>query len=196
MHRSKIKIKIGFASALLLISLLISRSPLTLAALGAAFIHEAGHLLMAKVLGLRLSEVKLSLWGAGIKPLCGITSYTDEVLLCAAGPFINLLSFFIILPLKPTENSFCQLFALSSLLLGALNLIPISDFDGGRILNALLCVFLSPSSVALIMKAVSFIFIFSLWGLSLYLLLKNASSLSLFVFSVAMFMKIFISDIN
>jgi hypothetical protein len=45
-----------------------------------------------------------------------------------------------------------------------------------------------------ILNFTSFILIFTLWSVSVYLLLKISSSVSLFVFSVAVFTKIFLPD--
>jgi hypothetical protein len=44
------------------------------------------------------------------------------------------------------------------------------------------------------MSIISFIFIFTLWCISVYLLLKISASLSMFIFSVSIFCKIFLPE--
>ena len=109
------------------------------------------------------------------------------------GPLANFLSALIIYPFCDA-SMLCRSFWLYSLSLGILNLLPIKSFDGGRIFSSLLLCKLSPKTVESILNFTSFILIFTLWSISIYLLLKISSSVSLFVFSVAVFAKIFLPD--
>jgi membrane-associated protease RseP (regulator of RpoE activity) len=78
--------------------------------------------------------------------------------------------------------------------LGILNLLPIREFDGGRILGALLCRVGSQRAAQKTVNALSFFCVFTLWSFSVYLLLRFAASLSLFVFSISLFFKLFIRE--
>ena len=188
------KIKIGFFAVIMIASLLLSSSSFSLAALLAAFLHELGHILIAKLLKIELKELSLGLFGAGLMTSNRLLSFNEEILLCIAGPAINLICFFIMNFFKLSDSSFGNYFAISSLFLGILNLLPISDFDGGRILSAILGKVMPPKKIFMIMKLLSFLLIFSLWAFSLYLILRVAFSLSLFLFSSAIFVRIFISE--
>lgn len=188
------KIKIGIAAAILLLSLIISPSLFSVAAMISAFFHELGHIFAARLLGVELKELKLGIFGAMITPNGKITSYGKEALLCIAGPAVNILTFLFLTFFPHKDNSFFQAIALSSLSLGALNLLPIKSFDGGRILEAALLRFLPIPAVSKIVDLLSFFLIFALWSLSVYLLLRLSLSLSLFIFSCSLFIKIFSSE--
>ena len=185
------KLKIGFFAILLGLSLLLSHSLFSLAALLAALTHELGHIITARILNIHLHECKVGLFGVGLFPEESFFSYRQEILLCISGPFVNLL--FGAIVLSATESSlFWQYFAFSSLSLGILNLLPIRDFDGGRILSAVLSQRVSPHVTHRCLTLLSFLCVLFLWTLSVYLLLRAASSLSLFIFSLSLFCRIFI----
>ena len=188
----KLKVKINFLTIVLLASLLLSGSKFSIAALFAAALHELGHILSAKLCGIGFSELTLNIFGAGLTPNVALNSYTQEAMVCFAGPLVNLLSYLITSLFTLPATSFFENFGLASLTLGVLNLLPIIDFDGGRIASALLFRFFSPYFSTKLMKAVSFICIFALWSFSLYLIMRVAASLSLFLFSAMLFAKIFL----
>ena len=85
-------------------------------------------------------------------------------------------------------------FVSASILLGVLNLFPIKSFDGGRILESVLLMFISPKLVLRLVKLISFFCIITLWIVSVYFLLIYTYSLGLFVFSTSLFCNIFIDD--
>lgn len=188
------KFKIGFFAIMLFLSLLLDPSLFSLAALLAATTHEFGHLLMAIHCNIQFKECKIGIYGAGLMPDSGLYSYKKEILLCLAGPLTNFFcGTFSILLLQRFHNEFLLGFTVASFSLGILNLLPICDFDGGRILKSMLCLRFSPEVASLTVQVLSFCFIFLLWLLSVYLLLRALTSLSLFVFSISLFGKIFIT---
>jgi len=189
------KLKIGFFAIMLALSFLLDPSPLSLCSLLAALLHELGHIAMARICHIRLRECKVGIYGAGLIPDGSLYSYGQEILLCLAGPLTNLLTACLLLPIKINDtNEFLQGFFFASLVLGLLNLLPIKGFDGGRVLHALLSLRLQPHTVSLITSACSFLCIFSLWSASVYLLLRAAASLSLFIFSLSLFSRIFLNE--
>lgn len=189
------KIRIGFLAVMLALSLLISRSLFALGLLVAALTHELGHILMAHALGIRLRECTVGIYGAGLRPVDGMYSYSQEILLCIAGPLANLFlgSVGLLLGLR-ISSEFLSHFTLSSFVLAGMNLLPIRDFDGGRILLSLLSLLFGPTVSLRILSILSFLFVFALWTLSLYLLIRHAASLSLFIFSLSLFFRIFMSE--
>ena len=82
--------------------------------------------------------------------------------------------------------------ALASLSLGVFNLIPVGGFDGGRILSGLLHKLLPPTLAEGVAGAASFVSVLCLWMLSVWLLLRTGTSLSLFVFSCCLFGMLFV----
>ena len=189
------KIKISFFAVMMIISLVISSSYYALIPLFAAAIHELGHVICARLTGVRLSGFELGILGARISTEGTLCSYSAEIAISAAGPILNLLSAditAILCKLSGVSSELFELFILSSLALGITNLLPIKSFDGGRIFEALLSKFLSISAVETIIEILSFLSLFGIWTISLYLMLKTSASLSLFVFSISVFSNIFI----
>lgn len=189
------KIKIGFFAILLFFSLLLSTPLFSLSSLLAALLHELGHLFAACLLHIPMREFSIGLFGFGLTPKNTLYSYSDEILLCAAGPLTNLLfGFLSLLLLKNHASPFLLSFTFASFAFAILNLLPIKSFDGGRLVRALLLLRLPLSLTEKLLSVLSFFFIFSLWSFSVYLLLRTVSSLSLFVFSLSLFVRIFLSD--
>jgi stage IV sporulation protein FB len=189
----KMKLGVSFFSLLMLLSLILTRSYLSLAALVAAALHECGHILAAKLCRIPLVQMKLGIFGATLLTDHSLCSYGKEILLAAAGPAVNIICFATCSLLNIGGESF-EFFRISSLLLALLNLLPISELDGGRIVYCVLASLFSVRIAARVVGALSFCMIFSLWALSVYLLLRLGASLSLFTFSCFLFCKIFIKN--
>ena len=194
MTKKPLKIKISISGAMMTVTLFFTHSYISLAALLAAFLHELGHIIAAKIYNIELGELRLGIFGASLTSRVMLCSYKKEILLCLAGPLVNLISVLMLFPFCKNYDGFFALFIRASLFLGLLNLLPIYEFDGGRILFCLLSLRLSLKTVTLIIKISSFILIFILWSLSVYLLLRLSSSVSLFIFSLALFSKIFLTQ--
>ena len=159
----------------------------------AAAMHELGHLAAARLLGIRLRSLDIGPLGATIKIREGLISYKKEFLLCAAGPFVNLVgaaaSAFIVDRCDAIEW-FCAI----SLMLALLNLLPLSGFDGGRMLGAAIESVAGPRGAQAALSHVSFVTVVVLWILSVYLLMRFGSSLSLFIFCLSVFYRIFVEN--
>lgn len=186
------KFKISYFTLMLYLSLLLSGDRSLLMTMFSALLHELGHLCAAAMRGIRVSEMNITVTGARIK-LVGLYSYSDEIIVSLFGPLVNLLSVVVV---NSIFNGFIvnydvYVFVASSLTLAITNLFPIKSFDGGRILNALLLKHLSVRVSDIILTITSTASLFLIWTISVYFLLKNASSLSLFVFSISIFLDIF-----
>ncbi len=107
----------------------------------AVILHECAHLLMCTALGVRVSAIRALPWGLTAtaplmhEPFC-------QLAVSIAGPMCN---FFLLLfcPLieKLISPEAADIFALSNLADGLLNLIPALPLDGGIILKAFLSSF-------------------------------------------------------
>lgn len=193
MKKQSLKIKLSLSGAVMLLALFLTHSYVSLAALIAAALHELGHIVAARICRIELGELRLGIFGASLSSRVMLCSYKKEIALCLAGPLTNLMSVLAAYPFLSAENKFGSLFIGASLFLGCLNLLPIYEFDGGRILFCILTSRLSLSSASAIIKGTSFVLIFILWSLSVYLLLRLSSSISLFVFSLSLFSRVFLS---
>lgn len=174
----------------------------------AAILHEAGHLLAAKTLKLKIRQIYFDFSGVRIAVDSNTASYVSEIILALAGPIANLsVATMVYLPLIQSSSweeisaetelflstgsltllGASGFFVLSSVIQACINLMPIKSFDGGR---ALYCFLLLKSDIAIAQRTVSLlsaVFAFLLWTVSLYMMLKVASGLGLFVFSSSIF---------
>ena len=111
--------------------LLFSLTPLELLALTlAAAVHELGHLLMLRMLGIRVFGLTLAVTGPVLRCERAAVWYED-LLAALSGPMAGLL-------LWGSAVSRWPLLGEISLFLSILNLLPILPLDGGRALWAVL----------------------------------------------------------
>lgn len=182
------KIRVSFSGALMLAALILTHSYFSLAAIAVAFLHELGHICAARLCGIELKELRLDIFGAAITPKSSFYSYKQETVLAAAGPIVNIALGLTLLPFCKS-GEWVRMLTVASFFLGALNLLPVEGFDGGRVLYCLLASRLSQGVLDGITGAISFLTVFLLWALSVYLILTLGASLSLFVFSYTLLCK-------
>ncbi len=161
------------------------------AVISATLIHELGHVLGAILTKIKITRFSVDLLGARLDTGRALISYTDEIILSAAGPFFNILS---AIAFYGVSLPFFEYFTTASLSLAVLNLLPIETFDGGRILYCFLSKISSNDSAALLLRALSLICLFILWCVSAYFLIRSSSSLSLFMFSLTLFNRLFLPN--
>ncbi len=204
------KIKIGFGGILFLLCGLFSQDVKIFAIYASsAIFHEMGHILAAKMLGIELEKITLEVTGARIYPRRCFSSYREEWILSAAGPVANLIAFaaaFVILGENSRcilQNSFAllsgeefgfvevmSLFALFSCLQAFLNLLPVSSFDGGRMLSCAFARLFNDKAAVRAKAILSGMFAILLWMVAVYFLLKTGAGLSLFCFSAGILFSI------
>lgn len=158
--------------------------------IAAIVIHEIGHTVTSFLLGNRFK--KLSTQNSGLK-LHGNTpyiSYKAEAVTALGGPLFNFLSAGACSCFGESGNVF--FFTATSFALGILNLLPIKEFDGGRITECALSLFCPYSLVSVICDVLSFLSLFFLWSMAVYLMMRGDGSITLFIFSTSLFAKIFL----
>lgn len=204
------RIKVGFGGFLMLLAMLMcDRGQVVAVYFFAALLHEVGHLLAAKALKISIGEIRFELSGVRICPKNGVISYFEEAVLAAAGPLVSLLSALAVLLsaavggqsitaileaadlfLRQGDGGFLGgsgFFILSSLLQATTNLLPVSSFDGGRVLYALLARFAGLDVAERVLGVTSAVSAFVLWTVALYLMLKVSAGLGVYVFAVCIF---------
>ena len=196
-----------------LAALLCDRADMILLYVLSAALHEGGHLAAAYLLGIRIKEIRFEFSGVRICPEENISSYKKELLLAAAGPFVNLcvitvaVALFSIWQVTVSEaTSHCAGFlfegeythtgalafvALSSLLQGGINLLPVRTLDGGRMMHCIAAMLLGERKAENLLDIFSALSAFILWTVALYLMLKISSGLGIYVFSVCLFLSTF-----
>ena len=108
------------------------------------------------------AEMTLCASGAVIKQT-GLTSYKSDILIRLAGPFANLICYFLFVRIFPT-------FACAGLILALLNLIPAPPLDGGLAMSSFLLSVLPRERAVKISRAVSVCSAFLLWVFSVYMI--------------------------
>ena len=133
------RIRIHPAFALYLLSMAVCSSwQMTLCAVGALFVHEAGHYAAAYLLGERIARVELTPFGGvmtyapGKSPSKGVKG----MCMAAAGPLGNYLAMLAAASL-PVQGMLgfdgTQAFIMANLAMICLNLLPVLPLDGGNI---------------------------------------------------------------
>ena len=124
----------------------LNLADMLLISLIALVFHEIAHLIMAKKLCAHIRYIE-------IQP-CGFTahinensiSFRDETAIAAAGALFSIISGAITLSFITVtgfESEMLTRFALTSIVIGMVNLLPVLPLDGGRILRSLLNIFLT-----------------------------------------------------
>lgn len=102
-------------------------------------LHELGHALVARKLGVCVSGIELSFFGGAAKMENIPRRANDEIAIAAAGPAVSLMLGGAGLGLAAlTGVSFFALLGWVNLVIAGFNLIPALPMDGGRILRAAL----------------------------------------------------------
>lgn len=183
------KIRITPVTVLFLMVLTLTKSYLVPATLLAALFHECGHLLAARCFSVRVACLEIDLFGAKITPVGFISSYRAEMLLAAAGPLFSLLLGAFLLP---HGGAFCIALKGATLALAVFNLLPIRDFDGGRILQGALSQIFGDRAADRALAVSSYLSLLFLFSLSSCVLLRYGQNLSLAVLSASLFAKLFL----
>ena len=194
MKKSGMRIRVSATVPIVLgLMILTDRTGIGLITVLAALLHEVGHLFAARLLGIRAESMRLGFLGMRIDVGERLLSYSEEWLLCAAGPLVSLVLSAVAAPLWGVWAS-ARLFSCASLVLGILNLLPIRSFDGGRMLECFLSSVIGPRATQRVMTVCSFLFLFLLWATAVYFLLRVGDGLSLFCFSLSLFFRFFEGD--
>jgi len=137
-----VELNLSFLLLLALVLLAFGGLPgvfLVLLVFGSVLLHELGHAVVARKLGVHVAGIELSFFGGAAKMVQLPRTATHELLIAAAGPAVSLVLGGLGLGLATITHSW--LFAWlgwTNLIIAAFNLIPALPMDGGRILRAAL----------------------------------------------------------
>jgi Zn-dependent protease len=108
-------------------------------AFASVLLHELGHALVARQLGVPVSGIELHFFGGAAKMIALPKKANHEVAIAAAGPAVSLMLAGLGLGLGAVLHApIVQMFGWINLVIAGFNLIPALPMDGGRILRALL----------------------------------------------------------
>ena len=112
-----------------------------LLAFSSVVLHELGHALVARHLGVRVAGIELHFFGGAARIVDVPRRAGDEIAIAAAGPAVSFAIAGIAHLLGAVgggAGAFFHLVGWINLVIGAFNLIPALPMDGGRILRAIL----------------------------------------------------------
>lgn len=108
-------------------------------AFGSVLLHELGHAVVARHLGVRVSGIELHFFGGAAKMVELPRSANHEIAIAAAGPAVSLALAGLGLGLGAVTGGWLlSAIGWINLVIALFNLIPALPMDGGRILRALL----------------------------------------------------------
>lgn len=171
------------AAGLFLLAAVVPRA-YAFAAVSSVLLHEAGHMTAALLLGKRVTEIRLMPVGISIG-LSDASSYREEFLIAAAGPFMSLLyagAAFFWMP-RSVGGYICSL----SLSLAVLNLLPLKTLDGGRMAGAVLSRLCGEEVSDKVLYAATCVCLAVLWVLSLYIFFYSGVNFTLLMFCAYLF---------
>ncbi len=110
-----------------------------LMAFASVLVHELGHALVARHLGVAIAGIELHFFGGAAKMTGQPKNAGDEITIAAAGPAVSFLvgGMSVLLALVSGVGVFEKL-GWINFLIGGFNLLPALPLDGGRIFRALL----------------------------------------------------------
>ena len=205
----KKRLRLGLGGAVMLFAMMIGNGVFCGAIyFFAALWHECGHILAARRMGIGIREVRFDFSGARLILEERMLSYGQEIRLALCGPLFNLVGVSVACAMLPLfRGSFSEIwgrgeplfsgeidlrgalifFALSSLAQAVTNLLPVSSFDGGRVLYCLLARWVGEGIASRVLSITSLFSVFLLWSMALYLMLRISAGLGVYVFAVCIF---------
>jgi len=140
-----------------------------LIAFASVLVHELGHAMVAKRLGVRIATIDLHFFGGAAQMIDPPRSARDEIAIAAAGPAVSLALAAVGLGLGGAlALPFLTMVGSINLVLGFFNLVPALPMDGGRILRAALATrlgYLRATQVAVTVARVCFV-LFAIAGIA------------------------------
>lgn len=112
---------------------------LTLLVFGSVLLHELGHAVVARKVGVHISGIELSFFGGAAKMVQLPKSANHELAIAAAGPAVSIVLGALGLGLGAVTHVWLfSWLGIVNVIIAAFNLIPALPMDGGRMLRALL----------------------------------------------------------
>ena len=147
-----------------------------------AAMHECGHLAAALLLRLKVRELSFMPFGIRLrlKQDLSLVKTGKKIMLLLAGSGVNILTFIALTLI----NKAITLFALTSLVTGIFNLLPVSSLDGGRILSELLTLKLAENKAQNLCDFISLFFSLVLFVLGALAIAVTGYNVSLVITAI------------
>lgn len=187
------KITISFTFfALIILLICFNKTEYLFISLFSAILHELGHLFTLNFFDAKILEFKISLFGGKIETDNFIpTNYFQDVLIYFSGPFVNLIFsiFFFFLNFILQDPKIVDIISVNAVL-AIFNLLPFYNFDGGKIIEALLKIKLVEKQAEVILTIVSILVLIPFIYFSFNVFLQNKNNLYFIIVSLLMLLTI------
>jgi len=182
------KVKIYPLSALTVIILFAFNPPEYVGVmLMCALLHEAGHLIAMRIMGVKHGKITVTPLGADIK-MNGMYGYGQDMIIYISGAAANffgaLCAYFVYLGYPSTLVMFI---IISNLFYAFFNMLPVRGLDGGGFCEALLMKSCQPDTAWKICGVLSCISMLMLLCLSLFLIFASGTNFSLLLIILYLF---------
>ena len=152
--------------------------------LSAVAVHEGGHILIAALLGIRMTEFRSSGLGFNIKYNFINCEILKEAAVILGGSLCGILSAALLYATPFAESKGGMSFILISLTLSALNLMPVRSLDGGELISSLLNYYMLPDRAYKITHLLSLIFSLTFWFITVCIQMRIGANLSMLMMSI------------
>ena len=184
------KIKISFPTLIFFAVLIFNFNPMYLIPFVSAYLHEMGHIIVMKICGQNINQIKILPFGIDIQKNNALSSYKADILISSAGILVNLLLIFLCKVFY--QGYFADFFITSNFILIFINILPIKSFDGGQIIETLLALKYDLTIADKIIKLSSFICILLVGSFAVWLLFNTSYNFTLLFMCIYLFCGIFL----
>lgn len=151
--------------------LLILPARWIIACICAATIHELGHIIAIKLLGLELHQIRIDVGGAVIETNC--VNAAQELICAISGPAAGLLPLLLIRQFPAV--------AVCALLQTTYNLVPVVPLDGGRVMQCAFSMLLPECAAKRAAECISVVSFGIIFAVAVILTIKQIAGLIPFV---------------
>lgn len=151
-------------------------------------LHEAGHVLAARSLGIRVYEVELLPYGgvARMEELSKLGGKAEAVV-SAAGPVVSLLLALVFKSFSGSTDIFAAAYRYN-LIISVFNLIPVLPLDGGKIARNILVFFIGYRQATRILSSAGKAAALLMAGINLYGFASGSKSAAIFIAAVFIYL--------
>ena len=172
--KTALRINVSFAAVVTLM-LILDESGACAVGLFCCIIHEAGHIICLAVLGEKPASVELSFYGIKLeRKEPSILPASEELAVYIAGPAMNFVLSAVLFLLSKGHGGI-KTAAVTSLCIGAFNLIPCRPLDGGNMLFWVLSMFCENERAEKICSDISLLFLIPMAVAGFVMLFKSSN---------------------
>lgn len=172
--KTALRINISFAAVVTLM-LILDESGMCAVGLFCCIVHEAGHIICLAVSGEKPASVELSFYGIKLeRKEPSILSAYEELAVYIAGPAMNFILSALLFILSKGHGGI-KTAAVTSLCIGAFNLIPCRPLDGGNMVFQIASMFCEAERAEKICSVISGVILIPMAFAGIFMLFRSGN---------------------